>query len=511
MGINSSYVNDLPLASSPENLEVPGFDISTNRGAKITADTLKGAKGDAPTISISAHSIPNGQIPTVTQGGTISNPTYDFGIPLAADGTTPEIRNNGTNIQYRYGTGDWVNLVSLASITGPSGSNGTNGSDGKTPVMQAGTATGIPSGQNPTVQVTQTGTDPSGNPIYSISLGIPKGDTGNVGPSPRLDNGTIATGAPGSSVSLTFTYTGVSTNGQPIYRIDGSIPQGIPGSGSGNVVVTEQGLIGGNQYVFVPNGDNTAVGTFQPYISSSDWNNITNKPDFSTVATSGSYNDLSNKPNLDPYFVTGQSYSTTPTGVSESSQIRSINNGAGTPVVVQFPMVTNEQAGAMPASAFTQIQQNTSDIASIKAGGGKRWPSQPTKAALDSYGVPSGGSQNDVITVRTDETQGGATTQYVLIDSGSGLQWTFDYIIDQAPISIATETTLGIVKGSNIDGQQLVEADGTMSTVGWDDLKQRVTNVESNKQNKITAFDDSILVNQLPSNPNSRILYLIPE
>lgn len=32
--------------------------------------------------------------------------------------------------------------------------------------------------------------------------------------------------------------------------------------------------------------------------NSTDWSDITNKPNFATVATSGSYNDLSNKPNM---------------------------------------------------------------------------------------------------------------------------------------------------------------------------------------------------------------------
>lgn len=34
---------------------------------------------------------------------------------------------------------------------------------------------------------------------------------------------------------------------------------------------------------------------------STDWNNIQNKPDFATVATSGNYNDLSNRPDMDEY------------------------------------------------------------------------------------------------------------------------------------------------------------------------------------------------------------------
>lgn len=565
MAIQSSYVHDLPLISDPSQFEIPGYDISTNAGAKALMSSLKGDVGASPNISIKVHSLPAGSMPTVTKTGTETAPIFDFGLPNVSDGRTPIFQYANRYIQYRYDVSEsWVNLVPIDNLIQPAldaateatnaanaaeiaagnanaattsannattnansaalsanseaysanlaasqantaatnANNATNAAntaaqnandaaanvkDGKTPVLQTGSVTDLPPDSQPTVNVTYTGDDQSGNPIYSISFGLVEGQQGIQGEYPELVNGSILTGAPGSSVSLTFTYSGVTTDGKPIYRIDGSIPQGAPGTGNGNVQVDATSLVSGNQYVFVPNQDGSPIGTFQPYTGVSDWNDITGKPTFATVATSGNYNDLSNLPNLDPYFMAYQTFDATATGVRQSSEVRSITAGVGPAFATQFPMVTNELAGAMPASAFVQIQQNTSDIASIKAGGGKRWPSQATKADLDSYGVPSGATQNDVITVRADETQGGATTQYVLIDSGSGLQWTFDYIIDQAPISIATETSLGIVKGSNVDGQQFIEADGSMSTVGWDDLKQRTTNLETSdllKQDK---------------------------
>lgn len=217
MSIVSTRVNELPMAQDPAQFEIPGFDITTNAGAKALMSTLKGDKGDPPTISISAHSIPNGSTPTVTQGGTITNPTYDFGIPMAADGQTPQFQVANDYIQYRYGTGAWNNLVSLdtlrlhyadltdaqkqelmqPALTAADTANdaamsaneaaqnantaAANVKDGKTPQFQAGAATGLPEGAAPTVTVTQTGTDASGNPIYSISMGIPKGNKGDLG------------------------------------------------------------------------------------------------------------------------------------------------------------------------------------------------------------------------------------------------------------------------------------------------------------------------------------------
>ncbi len=165
----------------------------------------------------------------------------------------------------------------------------------------------------------------------------------------------------------------------------------------------------------------------------------------------------------------------------------------------------------MPAPMYAQIQTNTQDIINLKAQGGKDWGSFATKADLDTFGIPDGAAVRDEAKVRNDETQGDASTLYVIRDIGGTLTWTFDLVINYLPPTIATTTTLGLVKGSNVDGQQLVEVDGTMSTMGWDTLKQRVTNVETNKQNKITAFDDCLLVASLPASPVARTLYLIPE
>lgn len=55
---------------------------------------------------------------------------------------------------------------------------------------------------------------------------ITKGDTG---PAPQIDNGTIATGAPGSAVALTFTETAPG-----VYEANGSLPQGQPGAPGGS-------------------------------------------------------------------------------------------------------------------------------------------------------------------------------------------------------------------------------------------------------------------------------------
>lgn len=75
-----------------------------------------------------------------------------------------------------------------------------------------------------------------------------------------------------------------------------------------------------------------------------------------------------------------------------------------------------------------------------------------------------------------DETKSGSTTRYVR----NGTAWEFTFVIEHDPIGLANTTTAGIVKSKNADGKTFVETDGTMSVVGWDTLKTRVTTVESN-------------------------------
>lgn len=536
MSINSTYVHDLPLATDPTQFEIPGFDQTTNAGAKALMSSLKGDPGDAPNITITSSTLPYGSTPVVVKTGTNLNPNFELRFPLAKDGSTPMFQVANGYIQYRYNVADaWINLVDLetlklhfsdltqadieelqapaveaannanvaaqaandaAAAANEAAANvqdGTDGVDGKTPVFNGGTASSLDPAQQPSVNVTQTGTDPNGNPIYTFDFGIPQGQRGLQGAPPVITNGTITTGAPGSDVNLNFTYIGDDGSGSPIYTVSGSIPQGSPGTGNGNVEVDATGLLAGTQYVFVPDANGSPIGTFQPVVVpdnqiQSDYaqtdttakDYIKNKPVLSTVATSGLYNDLLSKPNLTPNFQTDNSYSATDTGVTETINVRSIQNGIGTAQQVQLPVATATTAGVMPAPAYAQLQQNTADIQSIIAGGGKEWPSVATKADLDAFGMPAGATQNDVIKVRDDETQNGATTQYVATDNGNGLEWVFNLVINFDPVGIATITTPGIVQGSATLGKVFVEVDGTMSLMGYNNLQSDITTLDNN-------------------------------
>ena len=54
-----------------------------------------------------------------------------------ADGRSIEVKRTDSHIQWRHEGGQWQDLVALCDITGPSGQQGTPGADGKTPEFRA--------------------------------------------------------------------------------------------------------------------------------------------------------------------------------------------------------------------------------------------------------------------------------------------------------------------------------------------------------------------------------------
>lgn len=142
-----------------------------------------------------------------------------------------------------------------------------------------------------------------------------------------------------------------------------------------------------------------------------------------------------------------------------------------------LPVVSDEDMGVMTPEAYAEITALRNDVNSlINLGGRFIGVSFATKAALTAYVVPSNVKTGDFTYVIDDETKSGATTRYVRNES----VWDFTFIIDYDPIGIANTTTLGVVKSSTTDGKVFVETDGTMSVIGWGNLKTRVTTVESN-------------------------------
>ena len=160
--------------------------------------------------------------------------------------------------------------------TGPVGPTGPQGETGKT--VKMGTVT-VTSGQTPSGSFTQNGTDGEGNPIYDLSLVVQKGDNGK---DPVFEQGTTTTLNPGEEAYVEVVPNGNTEEGNPKYTLNFSIPrgqQGAAGTGSGNVYVPGAGLEAGKQYLFKPDTDGSATGTFVEYTApvipeqvQPDWN-----------------------------------------------------------------------------------------------------------------------------------------------------------------------------------------------------------------------------------------------
>ncbi len=111
--------------------------------------------------------------------------------------------------------------------------------------------------------------------------------------------------------------------------------------------------------------------------------------------------------------------------------------------------------------------------------GGRFIQSFATAAEKDQYVIPETINSGDWYLVDDDETHEGHKTKYVATDASGSMYLEYAGIDSYDPVGLATETTAGISKGSDIDGQIFYESDGTGSVVGWDALKQRVTTIEA--------------------------------
>lgn len=172
-------------------------------------------------------------------------------------------------------------------------------SDGKTPALASGTTTTLAAGSNATSEVVRDGEDASGNPLYRINLGIPRGRDGaggsgggvadsvdwvNVLNKPTwVESSTkpsytasevgalpASTTIPSKTSQLNndsgyLTEEGLKTiNGQSIVGSGDITISGGSGGGSGNVNVTNAAdLSSGRMYAFVPTANKSLDGTFK--------------------------------------------------------------------------------------------------------------------------------------------------------------------------------------------------------------------------------------------------------
>lgn len=295
-----------------------------------------------------------------------------------------------------------INLVLPKGEIGNPGIDGTDGIDGKTPKFEAGAVTTLDPGEPATAQITFKQNDTDGSPIYTISLSIPKGDTGDSGKTPILESvsaisgetpsgsfsqagvdesgnpkyilnltlpkgkdgqpavfeaGTTTTLAPSAEASVEVVPNGETPNGNPKYILNFFIPRGetgLPGAGSGNVSADGTGLLIGKKYLFVPSANGTTTGTFVEYVAPTIPEQV--QPDWNATAGKAA---ILNKPTIP----------------SKTSQLSNDSN---------FATKTDIGNHNTSAVAHSDIRQALSDVEAI-ARGKSRAKVFDTVAALDVW------------------------------------------------------------------------------------------------------------------------------
>ena len=214
----------------------PTLDFTIPRG-----DTgATGATGTAATITVGTTTTGNaGTSASVTNSGSSSAATFDFTIPKGDTGATGSTGATGAAATIAAGTATGLAAGASPTVTNsgsssaatfnfgiPAGATGATGAAGTAATIAAGTATGLAAGAAPTV------TNSGSSSAATFDFGIPAGATGATGPAgsaATIAVGTVTTGAAGSSATVT------NVGSSSAATFDFSIPQGADGTGSGDV------------------------------------------------------------------------------------------------------------------------------------------------------------------------------------------------------------------------------------------------------------------------------------
>nr|DAZ11132.1 MAG TPA: hypothetical protein [Caudoviricetes sp.] len=297
--------------------------------------------------------------------------------------------------------------------------SGAIGFTGKTPQFGIGNV----SLGEANVTISEDGVDPNGNPKYKLNFVIERGPQGFT---PIIQGGNIETGSPDSEVSLVFTKIGETDAGEPIYEPRGSIPQGQPGKGSGNVSAEENGLIAGEKYLFVPTSDNSAVGTFVEYTApvqaQSDW----------TVTNTELPSFIKNKPTSMPASdvpawakaATKPAYTASEVGALPSGGTAVAANKLATPRTIN--------GVSFDGTENINITAPASDVSAWAKASTK-----PTYTASEVGALPSGGTA-----VSANKTTGTLTINGTAFNGSSNVSIT----TPNTTYSQATSSVLGLVK-----------------------------------------------------------------
>lgn len=151
---------------------------------------------------------------------------------------------------------------------------------------------------------------------------------------------------------------------------------------------------------------------------------------------------------------------------------------AGTETDLPLPVASETSAGVMNASTYQAVQENSENIDSILNGAVliDDLPATPTQDELTLQWKAATGKTTLINRASIYDKVNGKIWYYYTNVS----EWeSADIQNPEINVSVATNDTPGIVKGSTEDGQVAVEADGSMSLNGYDTLTSDVSNLQN--------------------------------
>ena len=176
-----------------------------------------------------------------------------------------------------------------------------------------------------------------------------------------------------------------------------------------------------------------------------------------------------------------------------------ILTGATSTRSITLPVASGSQAGVINTSTYNAIQENSQNIDAILGGAVaiSNLPAEPTQAELTTAWQTATGLTTLINGARIfDNTNEKNWTYYT-----NTTAWYATNASGSTTVSTATNTSLGIVKGdATTDGKAFVEADGSLSINGWDQITNDVADALSNIASLQTQKVDKIADKGLSTN-----------
>lgn len=221
-------------------------------------------------------------------------------------------------------------------------------------------------------------------------------------------------------------------------------------------------------------------------ITSVSWSDITNKPNFSKVATSGSYNDLSNKPTIPNV------YNKTLTIQKNGTNVATFTSNSNTDVTADITVPTKVSELSNDSGFITGISwdkvTNKPTLATVATSGSytdlSNTPTIPTKVSQleNDMGFGTGGDTSDCVHKTGNETISGTKT-FTVGPVVSNSATTNGYFIklnaiarNEVPSQLYHATFRALDKNSKILGEWCIEKSTTGCT-------QAQINVRSEDEN----------------------------